>query len=455
MMLEKQESGIGNWKSTNLPAHLRNRGGAAIALLLYALLSCMVSATAQPVAEQRSTDSQSPIAGSRPAVSLLTVGPGAIFFERFGHNAIVVRDPARGEALAYNYGIFDFDQQDFLLNFVRGRMHYRIAVDALDDDLAMYRAEGRSISEQPLDLDVNTTRSLIAFLEWNVQPAHAQYRYDYFEANCSTRVRDTLDKAIGGALRAQSEGRSRGYTWRLDALRLMAPEPALMLGIDLGLGPFADQRIDFWQESFVPETLAQVVGQTTVPGSQGKPLPLARPATTLATGHIGEPPALPPDLRVPFLLIGLAISLLLLWLAHAATARTRIPLATFAIVFELFCGLGGWILLFLWFGTDHRAAWRNENLLLLNPLCLFLVPVWFGIARGRWPRRGFSIIAACLVALIAAFALFSKILPWFIQANLHWIVLILPIHLALAIILLKQTGWLRNRVVSGPLAHPP
>jgi len=37
------------------------------------------------------------------------------------------------------------------------------------------------------------------------------------------------------------------------------------------------------------------------------------------------------------------------------------------------------------------------------------------------------------VAGIAGFALLSKILPWFAQANLHWILLFLPMHVAIAL----------------------
>jgi len=392
---------------------------------------------AQPAAEPAFsrpplTDHPSP-----PTVSLLTIGPGEIFFERFGHNAIVVRDPASGESLAYNYGIFDFDQQDFLLNFARGRMRYRMAVDDLADDLAMYRDEGREITEQRLALTPEQTQRLVEFLEWNARPENAQYRYDYFEANCSTRVRDALDRALGGALHAQTEGRSRGFSWRLDALRLMAPEPALMLLIDLGLGPYADARIDHWQESFVPATLRDVVAGANVADSGSAPTPLVGATHELAHGVVEEPPVLPPDLRWPFLLLGLALGGTLAWLGAATHARRRVPLALFALVFELFCGLGGLMLLFLWFGTEHRAAWRNENLFLLNPLCLALLPAWFGIARGRLRERPHARAIAWLVVVGAAFALFSKILPTFAQANLHWIVLFLPIHLALALRLRK------------------
>ena len=397
----------------------------AFALLLLA----SVGATAQT--------SPMPDAAAQPDISLLTIGPGNIYFERFGHNAIVVRDPASGEAVAYNYGIFDFEQEDFLLNFARGRMHYRIAADALDDDLEMYRAEGRSITEQRLNLLPAQARVLTDFLDWNMRPQNMFYRYDYFEANCSTRVRDALDLALGGALHAQSEGRARGYTYRLDALRLMAPQPLLMLGIDLGLGPSVDKRIDFWQESFVPAMVRSVVSQTNTRSADGKNIPLVATETVVAVGRVEQPPALPPDLRWPFLIAGAAIGCLLLWLQHPRRALARIPLAVFAALFELFCGLGGIVLLFLWFGTEHHAAWRNENLFLLNPLCLLLLPTWIGSRRARWRIRRTTVWIAWLVVLCAAFALFSKILPWFVQANLAWIVLFLPIHLALAITLTR------------------
>jgi hypothetical protein len=430
-MGKSREWGIGSRESGS---HIAN----TIARFLFCALSFATTAAVPQTTDAPAPDhSPLPIPDSRPHISLLTIGPGELYFERFGHNAIVVREAGR-PALAYNYGIFDFAQENFLLNFARGHMLYRIAVGTLEDDLAMYRAERRSMVEQQLDLDAAQARALVAFLEDNARPENAQYRYEYFAANCSTRVRDALDRALGGTLRTQSEGRSRGYSYRLDALRLMTPEPWLMLGIDLGLGPSTDQRIDYWQESFVPETLRDVVSRMTLIDAAGQQRPLVTQTVNHAIGEIEEPPALPPDLRIPFLLLGLALGTALLWLARGSSAARRVPLVTFALVFELFCGIGGLLLLFLWFGTEHYAAWANENLLLLSPLCLALLPAWFGIARGRRRPRRVAAAIAWLIAFLAAIALFSKILPWFVQANLHWIVLLLPIHLALAVVLQRE-----------------
>ncbi len=408
-----------------------------VCLLLFAIVAGLGQARAQsidtPAIEARTP---SPALDAPPRISLLTVGPGPLFFERFGHNALVVRDAAQDTAIAYNYGMFDFGEADFLLNFVRGHMMYRIVADDLDEDLALYRAEGRSIEEQALDLTPAQARELAQFLRWNAQPENARYRYDYFTSNCSTRVRDALDRALGGALRAHSEGRSRGYTYRLDALRLMAPEPWLMLVIDLGLGPYADRRLDYWDESFVPATLSHVVARAHV-GAGGRLL--GADARLLAPNRVEVPPELPPDLRWPFLVIGALLGLMLGWLGRRASRRASGGVAAFALLFESLCGLGGCVLLLLWLGTDHRAAWRNENLLLLNPLCLLLLPAWWAVLRQRMASP-FARALAWGVFVVAAFALAAKILPWFEQANLHWIVLLLPIHLALALSLSQHAG---------------
>lgn len=417
------------------------RGASATLLWAGCLLACALAAAARATGATPATSAPAaPVAAAvaaqppAPAISLLTIGPGSLYFERFGHNALVVRDGTNGSALAYNYGMFDFSEANFLANFVRGHMRYQLAANPLDADLELYRSEGRSIVEQVLDLDPAQARELAAFLRWNARPEHARYRYDYFTSNCSTRVRDALDDALGGALRRQSEGRSRGYSFRLDALRLMAPEPALMLLIDLGLGPYADRRIDFWDESFVPETLAEVVARVHL-GAEARPL-VAR-TLALAPNAVAVPPLLPPDLRWPFLGLGLALGIGLAWLGRRDSRAARRCLVAFALPFELACGLGGLALLYLWLGSDHVAAWRNENLLLLSPLCLLLLPGWFGCLRGRRAGR-ITRTVAWLVVAGTLFALGSKILPWFAQANLHWIVLLLPIHLALALALVRR-----------------
>src|SRR5881227_808909 len=61
-----------------------------------------------------------PEAGSNLAVYVLTFGWGEVSWERFGHNAIWIKDRARGTDITYNWGMFDFNQPRFVWRFVTG-----------------------------------------------------------------------------------------------------------------------------------------------------------------------------------------------------------------------------------------------------------------------------------------------------------------------------------------------
>ncbi|HST08247.1 MAG TPA: DUF4105 domain-containing protein, partial [Gemmatimonadaceae bacterium] len=61
-----------------------------------------------------------PEPGSNLTVYLLTFGWGDVVWERFGHNAIWIKDRARGTDMTYNWGMFDFNQPHFVWRFVTG-----------------------------------------------------------------------------------------------------------------------------------------------------------------------------------------------------------------------------------------------------------------------------------------------------------------------------------------------
>src|SRR5690606_1418177 len=310
--------------------------------------------------------------------------------------------------------------------FVRGDMRYRLVALPLSRDLAYYREVGRGVSIQWLDLAPAQARALAAALEENARPENAYYRYEYFTDNCSTRVRDALDTALGGALERQLSGRSRGNSYRGDAVRLASPAPWMSLGFDLGLGPAADRPNSLWQEAFVPMRLADVL--TRIELDDGRPLVAA--SEQLLPHRLAPEP---PESRRPWwpwLLAGLALA------AAIRVAGQRRPrlLAGLASGFWILCSALGAVMLFLWLGTEHRFAWGNHNLLLFNPLCLLLLHGGWRIARGRAPGASFALLAWTVAAGTVA-ALFLHLLPVLPQRNAHWIALLLPVHFALALAL--------------------
>lgn len=365
---------------------------------------------------------EAPPAAGGLRIGVMTMQPGEIFWERFGHDAIVVEDTATGASVSYNYGFFDPSEPGFLGRFVRGEMQYMLVALPLRDDLATYREEGRGVSVQWLDLSPAQARSLADALAEAARPENARYRYDYFTANCATKVRDALDAALGGRLRHDIAGRSRGNTYRSEAVRLASPASWMWIGFDIGLSRRADQQLSRWEEAFVPMRLADSLAEARL--ADGRPLVAS--VQELLPHRIA--PAPPERARPwwPWLLAGLALGAAALVLARRAPRA----LGAAAGLFWLASGLLGALMLFLWLGTEHRFAWANENLLLFDPLALLLLPGAWRAAGGRAPGAWFG-RALAAVAVLAAAALLLKWVLLFSQVNEPWIALLLPLHLAL------------------------
>lgn len=353
----------------------------------------------------------------------MTMQPGEIFWERFGHNAIVVDDPQRGPPMSYNFGFFDLTEPGFIGRFVDGEMEYALVALPVEQDLLLYRDEGRGVTLQWLNVNPAQAESIAAALEENAKPQNARYRYDYFTANCSTRVRDVLDRGLGGILAPQMLASSHGNSFHSEAVRLVRPAFWMWLGFDLGLGPNADQPMTRWDEAYVPMRLADSLRQSKA--SDGTPLVSSE--QTLLPHRIAPAPADVQRRWWPYALAGVLTGLAIVGIGR----RKHHWLARIAIPFWVFCGVIGCLSLYIWGFTAHWAGWRNENILLLNPLCLLLLPGSIAVARGRqasrWFRAGLIAVAAC-----AIIALTLKWLPLLSQDNQPWIALLLPIQVALA-----------------------
>ena len=357
-----------------------------------------------------------------PRIALVTMEPGETYWERFGHNALLVDTGDGEEPQLYNYGMFDFDEPGFFVTFMRGEMRYRLAVEGYSQSLAYYGSVGRGVTLQWLNLAPDQATALVEFLRWNAQPENAYYRYDYFLDNCSTRVRDALDLALDGRLKPQLIGRARGLSYRFEALRLGQRPLWMGLGMSAGLGPFAERQLSRWDEAFVPMRLREALREAKT--ADGAPLVLAE--RTLLAHRLAEAAIEPPRWWPRFLLVGLLGAWLLRW---AAASKPRLS-AALAGAFWLSTGLAGLVLVALWTATTHIAAWGNENLLLFSPLALLLVPLALARMRGVAPPRWAQTLLLA-VTVLAAMAVFLKFLPFRVQSNLDWISLMLPLHLAL------------------------
>jgi hypothetical protein len=363
-----------------------------------------------------------------PTVGLVTMEPGEAYWARFGHNALLIDHGDGREPVFYNFGYFDFEQPGFLARFLRGDMRYLAVALPMSSDLGSYATEGRGARLQWLRLEPEQAESLAAALAQHVRPENAEYRYDYFVSNCSTKVRDALDAALGGALKRQLDGRSMGITYRHEALRHGAGIAWLHLGMHLGLGPYADRPLSIWEQSFIPSRLAEALREVRT--AEGEPLVMAERELLPHRGPVT--PADPPNWFWLALALGVVLALPL-----ARAARGRHGGAVLLAIWGL-TGVVGLGLLLLWVGTAHESAWANRNLLLFNPLSLLLLPFCVRLWRQRRsPRDSRLRFAAHAIAIMSVAGVVLAQVQVYPQQHLEWIVLLLPLQIALSLAMLQ------------------
>jgi hypothetical protein len=367
-------------------------------------------------------------------VTLLTYETGGLVFERFGHNALWIHDSAKGTDRHYDYGRFDFDQKNFFLRFAQGKMWYSMGEDSLPGKyIRFYASEGRKIRAQELELTPSQRRELRDFLEWNIQPGHAQYAYDYYLDNCSTRIRDAIDRVLGGAIRRYAEQPS-GFTWRDETRRLDEHNPFLYTGLMLALGQPVDEEMSRWEQMFLPIRLSEHLDSVQVAGPDGTLRPVVKSKQVIAEGGRWPVPARPSNWTWRYLALGAALGGVLMGLGVQSSRGGKAAGAIFlalATLWALLAGIAGLVVTWLSLLSGHRAAHQNENLLLFNLLALALAVVLPRAIRRGGPTRKTARRLALVVAALAALGLLLKLVPAFNQSNLELIALALPAHAGL------------------------
>jgi hypothetical protein len=374
--------------------------------------------------------------GSELDVTLITFGLGQQVFERFGHNAIWLHDNARGLDIAYDWGRFDFEQPGFLRRFLTGDTRYWMEGSEAGAMLEAYQRIGRPITLQRLNLTPAQKLALRDFLRWNALEENKYYRYDYYLDNCSTRLRDALDRVLGGQIRAATDTAITGLSYRRESVRLTDGDKPIQTGIDIALGRPADAPLTAWESFFIPMRLRDRLRELTVTsGADGARVPLVTDERFIAPLP-GMPTVVEretaPRLFWRLALVGVVLALLVVGLRIMAISRRGAAwgLALFASAWSLLCGLIGVILILAWTATLHIFWARNENLLQLSPLSLLLVAlIPVALLSGRFQR--FARLTAVAVLALAGVGLLLSLLPGG-QENRAIVALFFPMHLALA-----------------------
>jgi hypothetical protein len=423
---------------------------SALYLLAGWLIQMSVSAHSAGAQSPSAMRAAAAVPGSELTVYLMTMGPGDEVWEKFGHNALWIHDSVRNADVAYNWGLFDFSAADFMPRFLKGNMLYWMGGFDVGETVDLYRRANRTVMAQKLNLTPAQKDSLARFVQWNAQPENRFYSYDYFRDNCSTRVRDALDRVLGGAIRRATEGVPTATTYRSHTRRLTQDAPWVYLGTLLGLGHPVDRPISTWEEMFLPVRLHDDLRSVRVKDASGALVPLILSDSVLFVSNRAPEPREPNSHIVVYVLAGVLVGGLAVLLRHLVdrgSSLARPVLIVVAGLWHLVTGLAGVALAALWIFTNHVYSYQNENLLQANPLSLVAAVLIFasltrrgssgsGALVGHWPSR-----LTWTVAGIAVAALAFKALPGFRQVNWEIIALMLPAHVGIALSLRRRMPW--------------
>lgn len=312
-------------------------------------------------------------------ISVLTCSPGDELYSLFGHSAIRIVDSIARTDTIYNWGTFDFDEPNFYLKFMRGKLLYFVSSDVLYDFLAVYQYEGRSVYEQVLNLTCDEKKQIKHAVDSNMTGDNRFYRYDFTYDNCTSRIRDLVFNNIKD-LHVASDIVPPGTTFRnlIHSYLDKGGQPWSKLGIDILLGAKADKQPTNYEAMFLPDYLMKALDSSTVnnrPIVDTKKLILPQESNGEVSG-VYQP------------LIALSIVCLLLFAISMLKASWAKTFTKFADSFLLYItGVLGLLIIFMWFFTDHIACADNYNIIWAVPTNV--VAGFFVWRKPAWIRKYF------------------------------------------------------------------
>lgn len=323
---------------------------------------------------------------------LLTCGPGTETYSIYGHSALRIVIPEKHLDTVYNWGVFDFNTPNFVWKFAKGRLDYMVIGESLKGFLQGYFFEQRFVYSQKINIDPVETRKLVSLINENLKPENIKYRYDFFYDDCSTRIRDLLEKSIGEKLKYPPAESGKIPTFRDLVGKYQNPYPWYKFGVDLLMGSTTDKRAEFRDRMFLPIDMKDALSETVIHRS-GKMIPLLQNPEVLL--DFDAPVIKQKFITSPPSVFTFVIILILILAARIKSYRIirLIDIVIYSVFSILFV-----LMVFFNFFTDHKQMQWNLNIIWLNPFILACLITLIQNKTGiLWFRVVFFISAAFLV----------------------------------------------------------
>jgi hypothetical protein len=364
-------------------------------------------------------------------VIMFTCGPGDELYSGFGHSALWVSDPALKIDRIYNYGTFDFDTPNFYGKFVMGKLDYMLSAYPSKYFINEYNSSKRSVTGQLLNLNTAEKQRIFEFLENNSLPENRFYSYDFLWDNCSTRIRDVLEKVTDGKVNFNTT--DKDLTFRKMLFPYLTWTPWTKFGINLILGLTSDKKATPWDYMYLPEYMQVAFSGATIE-KDGITRKLVSQEKMYLPCRLDFKNNKMDD---PIVVCSLILFFTILMTLYEI--RKKITFNWLNYTFFIISSLAGLFLLFMWVGTDHIATAQNMNILWLFPAqALFLIAYRLNKTVQKklmrialayqfavsfimfvWPQEteiSFMIISLIFVVRIGGFTIQNKFLKLFNQS---------------------------------------
>jgi len=364
--------------------------------------------------------------------SLLTVAHGTDAYNIFGHTGLRISDRSRGLDEVYNYGTFDIDTDNFEIQFLRGRLKYRIAKQSYKSFLQVYYHEGRAVNEQRLNLDNASRQKLYSFIINNYKPENRYYLYDFFFDNCATRVRDIFETEFTNSQYVGLTDLNITYRQLLD--EYLQGLDWTDFGIDLIIGSVADAQADHRGAMFLPTYLHDFADKITYTNEAGQTTQLVSSDEIVLPLDISQHQSYVVSPLIFFSFLAF-LELLLFLFRKKINGESRM-IKFYDILCYIAMSIVSLVVMIMWFGTDHDACAQNYNLLWANPLFILLTGALLLNNNNN------KLLFLCSTFLVITLLLWT-IIPQQIHVAILPIIILIILKNARMILAIQQT--MKNR----------
>ena len=282
--------------------------------------------------------------------------------------------------VAINWGVFDASQPNFVAKFVLGFTDYTMAIVPIEYFLREYEYYGSPVYQQRLNLTETEKANIMKALDENYRPENRVYRYNYIYDNCTTRARDIILSNIDGKAKGVKTFQQRGEKTFRDLLHWKTRKHDwCKAGNDLVIGLRADRNASHSEREFLPEILAADFDSATIIRADGKQVALVDSAFWLLKDVQPQFEPMPDFPLTPTTFASVIFAFVVAWTIYEKTMGKN--LWGLDVAFFYICGIAG-LLPFVMIFSKHPFVQINLQLLILNPLWLYLMSPW-----TKWKHR--------------------------------------------------------------------